>query len=162
MHRLAAIDTHCAATAALAPPNPHLAEESLRCYALLVSGHFQGYCRDLYTECTQIFALNVPSGLQAAIQAQFTGEMQLNQKNPTVETITRDFERFAFKLDFDVDPANGPRVTHLGHLNKWRNAIAHQKAGTPAGVPALSLAAVQDWRMACAGLGVWLDDTMRA
>ena len=44
-----------------------------------------------------------------------------------------DFERFAFTLDFDVDPANGPRVTHLGHLKEWRNAIAHQKAGTSAG-----------------------------
>ena len=37
----------------------------------------------------------------------------MNTLNPTVEAIRKDFERFAFILDFAADPANGPRVTHL-------------------------------------------------
>ena len=42
-------------------------------------------------------------------------------------------------------PGNPQRVTHLGHLNYWRNHVAHQKATPPpAGVPAvLTLADIQ-------------------
>ena len=157
--RLAEVDAHCAA-AALAPPRPLLAEESLRAYAMLLSGHFQGFCRDLYAECAQIFAAHVPAGLQAAVQMQFIAELKLNTSNPTVETIRKDFERFAFTLDFRADPANGPRVTHLGEMNKWRNAIAHQKATAPPGVPPLALGGVQAWRLSCDGLAAWLDGIM--
>jgi hypothetical protein len=159
--RLAVIDTHCAGAAILVPPNLYLAEESLRSYVMLLSGHFQGYCRDLYTECSQFVASSVTAGLAPTIQAQFSRELKLNSNNPTVETIKRDFERFAFTLDFAADPANGLRVTHLGHLNKWRNTIAHQKVGVPTGVPPLTLAAVQSWQTACDGLATWLDDIMR-
>jgi hypothetical protein len=158
--RLDEIDAHCAAAAALVPGNSLLAEESLRGYVILLSGHFQGFCRELYIECMQVFALHVPLPLQAAIQAQFTTELKLNSNNPTVETIRKDFERFSLTLDFAADPANGPRVTHLGHLNKWRNAVAHQKPGAPAGVPPLTLAEAQIWRVSCESLALWLDGFM--
>jgi hypothetical protein len=162
MPRLTEVDTHCGTAAALVPPNPHLAEESLRGYVLLLSGHFQGFCRDLYTECSQLCAAAVPSGLASAVQAQFAGGLKLDSNNPNVETIRKDFERFACTLDFTVDPTNGPRVTHLGHLNRWRNAVAHQAPAAPAGVPPLSLAAVQVWRTSCDGLASWLDGRMEA
>ncbi len=155
--RLAEVDAHCAAAAALAPPRPLLAEESLRAYAMLLSGHFQGFCRDLYVECVQIFATHVPAHLQGAVQMQFSAGLKINSSNPTVETIRKDFERFAFILDFRADPANGPRVTQLGEMNKWRNAIAHQTATAPPGVPPLTLAGVRAWRGSCDGLAVWLD-----
>jgi hypothetical protein len=160
MPRLAAVDAHCTAAAALAPPNPRLAEESLRAYVLLLSGHFQGFCRDLYTECAQVFVAQAPAPLQATVQSQFLAELKLNSNNPTVETLRKDFERFALALDFAADPANGPRVTHLGHLNKWRNAVAHQRPTAPAGVPPLTLAGVQHWRVACDELATWLDAFM--
>ena len=155
--RLAEVDAHCAAAATLRPPNPLLAEESLRGYVMLLSGHFQGFCRNLYTECAQLCALRVPLALQATVQVQFSAALCLNTNNPNVDTIRKDFDRFAFSLDFAAEPANGPRVTHLGHLNKWRNAIAHQAASAPGGVPPLTLAAVQGWRVSCDGLAVWLD-----
>ena len=44
------IETQCAASQALAPTNPRLCEEYLRGYIVLLSAHFQGFCRDLYTE----------------------------------------------------------------------------------------------------------------
>ena len=160
MPRLAAMDAHCVAAAALAPPNPHLAEESLRSYVMLLSGHFQGFCRDLYTECSQVLVLSLAAGVQATVQSQFSAELKLNSFNPTVDTIRKDFERFGFTLDFDAEPANSPRVTHLGQLNKWRNAIAHQKASAPTGVPPLTLPAVQAWRVSCDGLATWLDSIM--
>jgi hypothetical protein len=157
---LVEVDAHCAAVALLVPPKPLLAEESLRAYAVLLSGHFQGFCRDLYTECAQIIASRMPVALQITIQTQLTAELNINSSNPTVDTIRNDFQRFAFTLDFNTDPANGPRVTHLGHLNKWRNTVAHQKPNAPAGVPALTLSAVQSWRASCDGLAVWLDAIM--
>jgi hypothetical protein len=155
--RLASIDAHCVAAAALVPPNALLAEESLRAYVLLLSGHFQGFCRDLYTECMLVFAAHVSPAHKATVQVQFTAELKLNSNNPTVETLRKDFERFGFALDFTLDPANGLRVTHLGQLNKWRNAVAHQKATAPTGVPPLTLAAVQTWLAPCDGLATWLD-----
>lgn len=129
---------------------------------MLLSGHFQGFCRDLYTECSQICAAALPAGLEAAVQAQFGAELRLNSGNPTVENIRRDFERFGFLLDL---PGSHPtRVTHLGHLNYWRNAAAHQRAAPPpAGVPAtLTLPDIQAWRASCDGLATSLDARMYA
>ncbi len=160
MPRLAAVDAHCVATAVLASPDPVLAEESLRAYVMLLSGHFQGFCRDLYTECAQVCAAAVPISLFATVQTQFVTALRLDSSNPNVETLRRDFERFAITLNFDAEPANALRVTHLGHLNRWRNTVAHQAANAPAGVPPLTLAAVQGWRVSCADLATWLDGIM--
>src|SRR6266581_1395848 len=99
MARLAQVDAQCAAVLALAPPNPTLLDESLRAYVMLLSAHFQGFCRALYTECAQILGAAVPSGLLATIQAQFSAKLSLNNNNPTVKTIRDDFERFGFTLD---------------------------------------------------------------
>jgi hypothetical protein len=160
MLRLTEMDTHCVDAAARVPPNPLLAEESLLGYAMLLSGHFQGFCRELYKECSQLVAASVPPALRVTVDTQFSAELSLNSGNPTVDTIRKDFERFGFTLDFAADPVNGPRVTHLGELNKWRNAIAHQKPGPPRGVPPLTLAGVQAWRVSCNGLAIWLDGIM--
>ena len=106
-----------------------IAQESLQGYVMLLSGHFQGFCRDLYTECTQIIATAVPPGLELTVQAQCAAELKLNTGNPTAENIRKDFERFGFLLG--LDGGHPIRVTHLGHLNYWRNASAHQKATPP-------------------------------
>jgi hypothetical protein len=164
MPRLGHTDAHCATLLALPPPPPPLALEALQGYVMLVSGHFQGFCRDLYTECSQICAAVVPAGLLAAVQKQFATEVKLNTGNPTVENIRKDFERFEFPLDLAAaDPLNPVRVTHLVQLNYWRNVVAHQKTTPPPppGVPAvLTLADVQTWRASCDGLAKSLDGIM--
>jgi hypothetical protein len=129
----------------------------LQSFVMLLSGHFQGFCRNLYMECVQVFVARVPAEFQAMIQLQCFAELRLGSNNPTVETIRKDFERFGFTVDFAADPANGPRVTHLGQLNKWRNVIAHQKPTAPTGIPPLTLASVQAWLASCDGLASWLD-----
>jgi hypothetical protein len=130
---------------------------------MLVCGHFQGFCRDLYTECAQVCAAAVPVGLRTAVQAQFAAGLKLNTGNPNVENIRKDLERFGLLLDLHAaNPANPRRITQLGHLNYWRNAVAHQK-GTPPppGVPpVLTVADVQAWRASCDGLATSLDDIM--
>lgn len=166
MLRLGHTDAHCAALFAAPPPaapSP-LAQESLQGYVMLLSGHFQGFCRELYTECSQICTSVVPAGLVPTVQGQFVAELKLNSGNPTVENIRKDFERFGFLLDLaGATPANAVRVSHLGHLNYWRNAVAHQRAAPPPpGVPAvLTLALVQTWRASCDGLATSLDGIMR-
>ena len=158
--RLTEIDANCIAALASGPAHRFLAEECLRGYVLLLSGHFQGFCRDLYTECVQAFTTTVPPVAKATVRTQFTTDLKLNIHNPTVETIRKDFERYNVFLDFGADPANGPRVTDLGQLNKWRNAIAHQNPSPPAGTPPLMLTRVQQWQVSCDGLATWLDDMM--
>jgi hypothetical protein len=54
MPHLQQIDLQCAASLATVPPNAHLVEENLRGYVVLLSAHFQGFCRDLYTAATQV------------------------------------------------------------------------------------------------------------
>jgi hypothetical protein len=170
MHRLALMESHCISlhvpvgAAVAAASSLAFAQESLQAFVMLLSGHFQGFCRDLYTECSQLCAAAVPASLLTTVQAQFAAELKLNTTNPTVESIRRDFERFGFLLDLaGAAPGNPLRVTHLGHLNYWRNTVAHQKATPPpSGVPAtLTLPDVQARRSSCDGLAFCLDDIMR-
>src|SRR5262249_35644588 len=126
---------------------------------MLLSAHFQGFCRALYTECAQVVGVAVPAGLRATAQAQFSARLCLNRANPTVGTIRDDFERFGFTLHLAADAANLVRMTHLGHLNYWRNTAAHHlTTPPPPGVPAaLTLLDVQNWRRSCDGLATSLD-----
>jgi hypothetical protein len=71
MLNLEGLDIQCATSLSLTPPNPRLADENLRGYAVLLSAHFQGFCRDLYTEASQIVALKVRKSLSLLVQAQF-------------------------------------------------------------------------------------------
>jgi hypothetical protein len=96
MPRLRAIDAQCASSLALAPPNPNLVEENLRGYIVLLSAHFQGFCRDLYTESAQVIAAKVRPSLQVLIQAQFTAHCALDRGNPNHHNLKGDFRRFGF------------------------------------------------------------------
>src|SRR5947209_7547429 len=113
MPRLAEVDTQCAASLLLAPPNPKLVEENLRGYVLLLSAHFQGFCRDLYTECALIVVSKVRPSLRVVLQEQFTAHRKLDHGNPNLSNLKGDFERFDFTLNLGTaDPVNPPRVTH--------------------------------------------------
>ena len=165
MSRLGEVDAHCAVVLGLAPPNATFLDETLRGFVLHLCAHFQGYCRNLYTECAQIWIVAIPAGLQATAQAQFSAQLALEKGNPNYDNVKRDFNRFGFLLNLQAAHALGPQqVTDLGHLNDWRNKVAHQ--GTKplgGGVPAaLTLPIVQGWRASCDGLAVSLDGIMRA
>lgn len=104
MFRLGHTDAHCvtlfgpapAPAGAPAGPRAPLAQESLQGYVMLVSGHFQGFCRDLYTECSQICAAAVPGGLLATVQAQFAAELKLNTGTRPSKTSGRTSSGSAF------------------------------------------------------------------
>ena len=91
MVRLGHVDLHCVGLfphppvpppvmgAPPAPPAvpPPLSEAFLQGYVMLLSGHFQGFCRDLYTECSQVLIEAVPANLKATVQFQFATELRL-------------------------------------------------------------------------------------
>jgi hypothetical protein len=153
------IETQCAASQALTPSNPRLLEENLRGYIMLLSAHFQGFCRDLYTESAMITALRVRATLRVLIQDQFTAHRALDHGNPNPQNVKKDFERFGFTLNLaDADPGNPARLRHLAELNKWRNVAAHYGLVPSAGLP--SLTDLHDWRNSCDGLATSLDAIM--
>jgi hypothetical protein len=153
---LAEIDAQCAAIVAAAIPSPSLIDENLRAYVLLLSAHFQGFCRDLYTECSQFISDNVRVGIQFLIQQFFTNKIALDHGNPNLDNMNTDFSRFGFSLDLKGrDPANEVHISHLGHLNKWRNAAAHH-GNPPKGIP-LNIASIRTWKTSCSGLATSLD-----
>jgi len=160
--RLAEVEAQCAATLASAAPNPLLADENLRGYVVLLSSHLQGFCRDLHTECVMVIAAAVPAAMQFAIQSLGLSGRELDGANPKFETIRGDFERFALNLSaaLSVQPANALRITHVGHLNLWRNYVAHHKLAPPTAGGPLTLPAVRDWRTSCDGLAAELDRIM--
>jgi hypothetical protein len=157
--RLLQISEQCAASGSLSPPNRYLEEENIRGYILLLSAHFQGFCRDLYTECTQIMAATVSSQLRVILQQQFTANRRLDFGNPSLDNLKKDFNRFGFRLDMAAaDPANHPRLSDLIELNEWRNIAAHHGVVLPGGLP--DLPTVLTWEDSCDGLARSLDQIM--
>ena len=162
--RLEGIDAQCATVPSA--DAVHL-DECLRGYVMHLSAHFQGFCRNLYAECSLICSSAVPIGMRLLAQNQFSASLALERGNPSHENLVKDFSRFGFDLSFTAvhvagHLANGPRVTALGHLQAWRNRAVHQ--GTSplgGGVPAaLTLPLIRDWRESCSGLAISLDDIM--
>jgi hypothetical protein len=161
MPRLAQVDVQCAAVFALVPPNPQLAEEILRGYVVLLSAHFQGFCRDLYVECAQIVVSKVRPSLRFLFENQFVQKLKLDHGNPNIDNIAEDFNRFGFDLmaTARAEPAFAVYRQHLVELNKWRNTVAHH-GPSPAGFPGLTLASVAGWRLSCDGLATTLTEIM--
>ena len=104
--RLNEVQAQLAASRALAPLNPRLGEENLRAYIVLLSAHFQGFCRDLHAESALSISMRVRPSLRLLVQAQFTAHRALDRGHPNPENIRKDFERFGFRMQLNTaDPA---------------------------------------------------------
>ena len=135
-------------------------------YAMLLSSQFQGFCRDLHTECVGFLAAQAaPPALRPVIHAEFSFARKLDKGNPSPGNIGADFNRFGFRLWDQLhqfDPFNSHRQVELEVLNEWRNAIAHQDfTGQLGGITTLHLTHVQKWRRSCDSLAVALDEIMK-
>jgi hypothetical protein len=157
--RLAEIEAQCMACDAAIPQNPNLIDENFLGYILLLSAHFQGFRRDLYTESAQIVASKVRATLRVLVQDQFTANRKLDHGNRNIENLKKDFNRFGFSLKLAAhDPANNARLSALGDLNDWRNIAAHHGVVPPSGLPTLTT--IQIWRISCDGLATSLHDIL--
>ncbi len=158
MARLQDIDTQTANSLTSTPPNLALADENLRGYTILLSAHFQGFCRDLYTECTQIVVDTMPPSLQPLAQTQFTCGLALDRNNANLETLKKDFERLDLNFSLTSTSASQSHLANLKELNTWRNVVAHQGVVSQSGFPPIT--SVRAWRTSCDALATLLDAMM--
>jgi hypothetical protein len=149
------------------PGRRYATQQINQAYAMLLSSHFQGLCRDLHTECLLFMTRSVtPATLHEALREEFMLNRKLDRGNPNPGNIGADFIRLGVDFWPEVeasDPRNRQRRELLEELNTWRNAIAHQdfdltKLG---GSRNLRLEQVRNWRNACDGLAITFDDVMR-
>jgi hypothetical protein len=138
-------------------------------YAVLLASQFQGFCRDLHSECVDylVRALAPPPTLETVLRYEFTLNRKLDLGNPNPGNIGADFSRLGIEFwkEVDVDSSlNRKRQKMLDDLNNWRNAIAHQDFDPRklSGTKTLRLARVRRWRKACEGLAHSFDNVMRA
>jgi len=97
-------------------------------YVLLLSAHFQAYCRALHSDVAQLLVEAIDPGIAAVLDANLSFQRQLDNRNAQPATLGTDFNRFDFKFWTVVETAdtrNAARRRKLESLNAWRNAIAH-------------------------------------
>lgn len=137
-----------------------------RGYAVLLASEFQGFCRNLHSECAECIIAATPADLQEVIRQQFLWGRQLDRGNAQSAAIGSDFGRFGIAFWDDVYSLHAlhrRRRELLDELMRWRNAIAHNDfdpAHFPAD-PVLHLPAVRQWRSALNGLCRAFDTVMR-
>jgi hypothetical protein len=134
-------------------------------YTALLSSHFQGFCRDLHSECVERLVAIVPVQFQDLLSTEFTWNRSLDRGNPHPGTIGSDFNRLGVDIWREVyalDARNERRRELLQELIDWRNAIAHQDFDpvAPGGIPTLHLARVRAWRSAVNALVRAFDQVM--
>jgi hypothetical protein len=147
------------------PGRRYATQQINRAYAVLLASQFQGFCRELHSECIESF---LPPGVgtkwEEAIRRTFQATRKLDSGNPAPANIGMDFSRFGVKIwdeVFAFDPLGRDRHDSLAMLLLWRNAIAHQDFKDPRlGRGALRLAEVRSWRRACHALAVDFDAVM--
>jgi hypothetical protein len=91
-----------------------------RAYAVLLSSEFQGFCRDLYSECMDHVLATAPAATRGVIRTQFLWGRSLDRGNPQAGTIGSDFGRFGIPF--------WDEVYDLYALNKRRRELS---GGTP-------------------------------
>jgi hypothetical protein len=150
------------------PGRRYATQQINQAYAVLLSSQFQGFCRDLHTECADHLVRSVsPIALRVALTSEFRFGRSLDRGNPNEGNIGSDFARLGVKFWNHVDAQDSRNLQRRGllkELNGWRNAIAHQDFD-PSRLGAtitLRLERVLSWRKACGGLAISIDEVMRS
>jgi hypothetical protein len=133
-------------------------------YAALLSSHFQGFARDLHSECIDHIIVAVPLQLRGFLRSEFLWNRSLDKGNPHPGAIGSDFNRLGISFWARVDAlrAKNPRRHELlQELVVWRNAIAHQDFDAVGGSSTLHLSRVRGWRRAVSALAGDFDLVMR-
>jgi hypothetical protein len=150
------------------PGRRYATQQINHAYAVLLSSHFQGYCRDLHTECVEhmVLQLSAPAW-HAVVLTEFTLHRKLDSGNPNPGNPGADFLRLGIELWDELraaDQRNLHRRRLLQELNEWRNAIAHQNFDPRrlGGRITLHLTDVRRWRGACNYLADAMDTLMHA
>lgn len=169
LRALEPIELAHAAIVGVGPGRRHVTQQINQAFAVLLSSQFQGFCRDLHSECVDHIVKNVlPTSAQEVVRLNLLKGRKLDTANPNPANLGNDFNRFGRKFRFmdellAHDPSNQLRKTKLEELSVWRNAIAHQDFTNQElqGKATISLGAVKRWRAACKGFATSMDQVMR-
>jgi hypothetical protein len=138
-----------------------------RSYAVLLASEFQGFCRDLHSECVAhiVDAIGL-TDLRDVIRVELTRDRKLDRGNAQKGSLASDFGRLGVQFWKSVEAhniANAARALKLEELNRWRNAIVHQDldASKLGGTTVLRLVQVRQYRVACGHLARSFDTVMR-
>lgn len=141
-------------------------EQINHAYTTLLSSQFQGFARDLHSECVDHIVTGVPVEYETILRTLLLRDRKLDKGNPNPGNLGADFGRFGFNFwsEVQVDHhGNDRRQESLAELNEWRNAIAHQDfdATRLGGTTTLHLHTVRAWRRALNRLAQSFDNVMR-
>lgn len=130
-------------------------------YTVLLAAQFQGFCRDLHSECTEHLVQHIgPLSFRTNLRTLLNRGRKLDRGNASVGNVGSDFGCFICNFWDEVrklDKRNLVRQNLLDELNEWRNAIAHQDFTKVGGGLRLQLQTVAKWRNACGRLAVTFD-----
>jgi hypothetical protein len=100
-----------------------------RAYAMLLASQFQGFCRDLHSECVDhiLGVIAPPPPLRNLVRAEFTRGRHLDRGNAQPSSLGADFGRLGIDFWDELEIYDTTSVEwkdNLDVLNEWRNAIA--------------------------------------
>src|SRR5438445_10313612 len=99
MPRLQDVEADCLHLEARYPADPDRVQEYIRAYAVLLSSEFQGFCRDLHSECADRLVDSInPVALRTVLRSQSVYGRKLDTGNPNACNLGSDFNRYV--LDF--------------------------------------------------------------
>lgn len=174
------LDAAHSAVGGTGPGRRYATRQLNHAYAVAIASQFQGFCRDLHSECADIVANAIhsargSSSLDAAAIADITltaltRNRRLDRANASPTSIGADFKGFdldIWKLARHVDARTSQRSRRLEQLTVWRNAIAHQdfnfterEQEVLAGASRLGLDDVRSFRSCCGGLAATFDKVL--
>jgi hypothetical protein len=137
-------------------------------FVLLLSAHFQAFCRDLHTQMTRALSATLAPAIGDVLRVNLTFSRQLDVRNAQPGSLGADFNRFGLAFWPAVEGAdrrNRQRREKLNQLNEWRNAIAHHdiaSRGANLTPREVTLDACKDWRSALNGLASSCDRVLTA
>lgn len=149
-------------------------------YAVAIASHFQGFCRDLHSECADVIAdaihaVGITDSMDSYAVADIasvalTRNRRLDRGNASPGSIGVDFKSFdidIWDMARRVDERTPGRSRRLDQLNIWRNAIAHQDFGFTqhqlealGGATTLPLSEVRTFRSCCDRLATTFDKVL--
>ena len=98
-------------------------------FAVMLSSHFQGFCRDLHTEAVDCLCDHLTDPWVVSIfRERFIQGRKLDIGNPTPANLGNDFSRFGMSVAEAMEVRNPDWAVHKRDLElffRWRNAIAH-------------------------------------
>ena len=137
-------------------------------YVVLLSSHFQRFCRALHTESVEhLIAAPQYAAIRLIVYNSLVEGRKLNWGNANAGNIGADYARLGLDIWSRVHTANPrsvQRLHKLEQLNLWRNAIAHHDFSKPrlGGRNQLTLSEVREWRRTCNALALDFDRVARA